>query len=719
MTPDDGTGISFVATEGPPGLRVLDPVDNHQYRLDTSDPVTPTAAAADRFPYPVDAAAAVETGAITLSSQVPVYARDERGSLAASVEHLESATLDHGQYTLELLSTVKCYLLVESAVDIEADLTETRIEFAGRPTVVVGARSRRTRPATTVTTTTDPADLLATVSTFGAALGTTRPERSYPSLRGHPPAVELGDELDTSGLTPPATDLRLELPETTAAALAGAPLAYYLGAPVRPAAEPRLVTDGTAHSLAGDGGFERAVERTLRTVFFMDCLVRYDGAYGSGRRLAERERLADRLDVDLPALYDATHPERVRRYLTVPYETIEPHLPQWKVAATARPTAASVGMLPFLVDDLAIVRTRRATREPPSSTDAGSAQADAVDSFLSDESVPDGGTRRGDTPPQGPSPDALPARGGADVPDASEFVTPGPADALERVWVGDGVPFRASKALLTAYHNRLGRDPGDGEIDITVVCNEAAMDEETDVETVYRQRDRLPFDVSLHHDRSTDELAALLAADHDYFHYIGHAEPDGLVCEDGKLDCGSLATTGVETFFLNACRSYEQARALVEGGAVAGVGSHGTVTNAGAVDLGRTMARLLEHGFPFRSALDLARDHHPVGQRYVVVGDGSMSVMQANTGTALLCELERLGEDRFELTLNGFPTPTHGLGTEFMPFLDRVENTYSLSSGMIGSYEVSREELSRFFSYGVPPISFEGDLRWTDDPDFV
>jgi len=171
MTPDDGTGVSFVATEGPPGLRVLDPVDNDQYRLDTSDPVTPTAAAADRFPYPVDAAAAVETGAITLSSQVPVYARDERGSLAASVEHLESATLDHGQYTLELLSTVKCYLLVESAVDIEADLTETRIEFAGRPTVVVGARSRRTRPATTVTTTTDPADLLATVSTFGAALG--------------------------------------------------------------------------------------------------------------------------------------------------------------------------------------------------------------------------------------------------------------------------------------------------------------------------------------------------------------------------------------------------------------------------------------------------------------------------------------------------------------------------------------------------------------------
>jgi hypothetical protein len=722
MTRDHSSGLSFAVATDPTGLRVLDPVDNHQYRLETPTPVAPEPAPTDRFTYPVDAATTVRTSAIRLPTAVNVYVRDETGALVASVEHLESASLAAGTYTLELLTPVKCYLKTTAALTVESDFGETRISFEGRPAITVGARSRRTQPATTVTTTTAPADLLATVSTFGAALGTTMPERSYPSLRGHPPAVELGDELDTRGLTPPADDVWLELPETTAAALTAAPLAYYLGAPVRAGETPCIVADGHRHPLTGPGadGFERAVERALKTLFFMDCCARYDGAYGRGRRLHERERVVGELGVDFAELYEADHAERVARSLAVPYRTIEPHLPQWKVAATARPTGESVELLPFLVADLALVRTADADGASAAASES-STQADAVASFLSGDGDADG-ARRGPAPPTADmdvltrGPDDGGTRSAAGTRGLS-FVSPEPAEALEQVWVGEGVPFGASEAVLAAYHNRLGREPGDGEIDITVVCNAAAMDEETAVESVYGQRDHLPFEVTLRRDLSTDQLRTLLADDHDFLHYIGHAEPDGLICEDGKLDCEALDGIGVESFLLNACRSYRQARALIEAGAIVGVGSHTDVANAGAVGLGRTMARLLEHGYPFAAALDLAREHHPVGEQYVVVGDGSLSVVQCNSGTALLCELETVGDDTAELTLYGSPTPTHDLGSSFMPFLNEAENTYYIPSGRIDSFELDRAAVAEFLNYQLLPVRFQGELFWSDGLD--
>jgi len=50
------------------------------------------------------------------------------------------------------------------------------------------------------------------------------------------------------------------------------------------------------------------------------------------------------------------------------------------------------------------------------------------------------------------------------------------------------------KGIVVSKINCYDEKDRNTEIEITVVCNEAAMDEETDVETVYRQRDRLPFD---------------------------------------------------------------------------------------------------------------------------------------------------------------------------------------------------------------------------------
>src|SRR5699024_3463049 len=154
----------------------------------------------------------------------------------------------------------------------------TTIEFGDETEIVVGARSHHSRPATTLTTPADPERMMRAVSTFGSALKTFSPERSYPTLRGHPPAVELGDELDLNGLTPPETGVTIEVPSTYRSVFVVAPLAYYLGARVRPSETPRVRTEtGFTHSLDGALGFERSVERTLKQVFFVDCLVRTDG----------------------------------------------------------------------------------------------------------------------------------------------------------------------------------------------------------------------------------------------------------------------------------------------------------------------------------------------------------------------------------------------------------------------------------------------------------
>jgi len=82
------------------------------------------------------------------------------------------------------------------------------------------------------------------------------------------------------------------------------------------------------------------------------------------------------------------------------------------------------------------------------------------------------------------------------------------------------------------------------------------MAEEDVVEEFYGARDFFEFDIVVHYDLSTDELADLLGTDIDFLHYIGHVEEGGFLCEDGLFDARTLESTGVRAFLLNACKSY-------------------------------------------------------------------------------------------------------------------------------------------------------------------
>ena len=212
-------------------LEIVDPIDRHRYTLRTSTSVAPSPADSDQFPFPVDAAVTVQTAALTLPNIVHTHVRDASGETLASIEQFAYEEFPDGIYTIELHTPIKLYLRVDSPLIVSADFEQTVIEFGNLTTVAVGARSYHQQPAATVTTTSDPKDVMAAVSTFGSALKTASPERAYPTLRGHPPAIELGDELSIpDGLTFPDTDVTIVLPAELKSIYPAAPLAYYLGA---------------------------------------------------------------------------------------------------------------------------------------------------------------------------------------------------------------------------------------------------------------------------------------------------------------------------------------------------------------------------------------------------------------------------------------------------------------------------------------------------------
>jgi hypothetical protein len=680
--------LTFAPLSDPVGIELVDQIERRRYKLHTSDAVSPTPTPAGDFHFPVGEAVEISTTEVVLPRVVGVYVRDDSQSMIAEVEHLDSVSLPEGRYTLELSTQIKTYLQVEGPVEIAADITQTRIEFESESTVAIGARSRHKRPAATVTTTENPHDMMRAIEAFGSALKTADPERSYPTLRGHPPAVELGDELSIpDGLEPPETGITLELPPERSVLYVAAPLAFYLGADLVPGPVPRLTTDtGFEYTFRPDD-FEADVERVLKQVFFLDCVTRTEGLYELD--LHERAAIESHVDLDFETLYDRPVAEQVEAYLDVPFELVTDHVPEWRLTAHVETTPETIEQLPFVVDDLAVVRTAAAQTQPEPTVSPEAAQE-----FTRDDAI----TRSAATTAS---------------PTEQSFVQPEQTDALEEAWIGDSIPIGASKLTKAAFENRLERETTDGNITIDIVVNDSRMNEErTLVDTAYGDRDELPFDVRIHRNVTVDELRSLLAEQTGFLHYIGHTEQDGVKCADGKLDLSTVEETGVDAFLLNSCNSYNQGLALIEAGAIGGIVTLNEVVNESAVTIGETIARLLNAGFPLRAALTIARDESVFGGQYIVVGDGGMTVAQPASMTPSLLEIQRKQEE-FEVRFKTFVTDNVGLGSLVMPYLENVDEHY-LNSGAIATLGVSKEELVDFLRLERVPVIFEDTLFWSD-----
>lgn len=686
--------ISFTSSEI--GLTVSDRIEQRQCLLTTPEPVEYRPSDSDRFVFPVDNTIAVETDRFTLTSGVATYVRNANGEMQGEIEHMETREFPEGQYDVELCAPIKLYLRVQGPLTIASNFDAVEIN-AGGSAIHVGARSHHKQPEETITTTGDPRDLMDALSAFSSALKTTSPERSFPSLRGHPPEVRLGEELSIpTELEPPETGITLELPATRSSVYPAASLAYYLGAQIEPGVKPRIVTDEDfIYELGTDDSYERDLERVLKQTFFLDCLVRTEGYYQVD--LQERIAVERDLDLDFARLYDLSLAERLEEYLKVPYDTIADEIPKWKLTTHVAPTAEHAELLPFLVDDLAIIRLPQSQR-----VTATEKQTTAISDFTRDFTRSAAGTET--------------VRATAATTEAPALVELEETESFEQAWAGEDVPLNASKVSIEAFRNGLDREETNGNIDITVVCNDDAMDAEQDLAAdVYGSRDELPFDVEIYHNLTTTALQAVIETDSDFLHYIGHIDENGFACTDGRLDVRNLdaGDVGVDAFFLNACTSYEQGMALIERGAIGGVVTLADVLNSGAVRVGQTMVRLLNQGFPLRAALKIAEDRSIVGGQYIVVGDGNTDIVQSDGGPPILIRAERQ-DGGFHLTARVYPAGIWQLGAMCQLMVDN-SNCRFLVLGEMEVGDLPKAELLDFLSLGNAPVIFDDEFYWAEE----
>jgi len=690
--------LAFETATDPPGLTILDQVEQLQYQLFTPEQVSPTPVPAEEFHFPVGSGLRVETDEIGVHG-VAVIVRDEHGEMLAEVEHLECESFGEGEYVIELCAQIKTYLEVSGPVEIQRDMIETRCLFDIPRDVDLGFRSRHTQPAATVTTTTDPGDLMDAITTFGSALKTTSPERSFPLNRGHPPQIEFGETPDIpDGLEPPETGLSIEIPPSYDCIYPMAPLAYYLGADVVPGQTPRLVSnDGFEYTFDYPRGYEADIERTLKQVFTLDCVARTAGKHKV--EMHERNVLDNRLDLDWAAVYDQSPAHRLESYLSVPYRLLEDQVPEWRLTVHVETSPDTARQLPFVVDDLAIVRT--ADGPTPAVTKSGSTDR------LTRASRP------GDDVLTRSPPGAVGTRSTAASIDEMSFVEPEQTESLEQAWIGDDIPIGASKLTIEAFENRLDREVTEGDISITIVANDERMNEEQNlVNQAYGTRENLPFDVEIRQGLTAAELRSTLEEERNFLHYIGHIDDDGFECVDGRLDATTLDDTGIDAFLLNACNSYQQGLALIRAGAIGGIVTLAEIINDRAVRIGETIARLLNTGFPLRAALTIARDEHILGGQYIVVGDGGVTVSQARSqvpNQALITP----GEGGFTVGIRTSVTDTMSLGSVYRPHIGDNDEFY-LTSGTIDTFDVTEAQLSSFLELENVPVKLEdGTLDWS------
>ncbi|MFC4451101.1 hypothetical protein [Halorussus aquaticus] len=678
---------TMTALDDRPGVRVVDPIESAQFDLWTASPVKPVSVSPDVFRFPVGNAVEMSTSRVVVPELTSIYLHGEDG-LAETFDPSDGRLRVEGARTLEINSApTKLYLRVGCPLVVTREDSRVVVQFDGVVAVQVGVRSLHDQPAGTITTPERPEDVMRAVSLLGSALKTTSPERSFPTLRGHPPLIETGDVFAVpDGIERPETGIRVEVPAEYEYVYPAVSLAYYLGAEVVPGTHPQLVTEnGFTYDLEGGVGYERKVGRVLRQVFVLDCVVRTEGYYQIA--LHERHRLEERLDVDVGWLYELPLAVRLEQYLDVPYDAVADVIPAWPLTVDVDPSISSLDAMPFLANELAVVRTT------PDQSGSATPTPDVITGFQRTDSNAGSGSEEV----------------------SSRFVTPEPVsfDTVGRAWVGDGVPVGVNKLTSGSLHRSLDVDPDPSPIQIYVVCNDPAMQAERAVSEYYQLNERHQFDITVHTDVETGELRALLDQDADFLHYIGHVTDDGIVCPDGHLDTEVLSNVSVKAFLLNACDSHEQGLHLVEAGSLGGIITLSDVADTVATRAGTQLARLLAAGHTLHTSTTVLQTHLLSGTNWLTIGNATLSLCHCEGGTPLHLRITNIDNDVFKTEVNAFATPSHGLGSAYKSRID--PETHYVASGELDTFDLSESTLDEILDGNLAAVDCNGERYWSDE----
>lgn len=555
-----------------------------------------------RFYFPVDRKALFRTDAIAVPDRDLILRKQDTGEFLHNGRELGKTTLPHRRYNIELTSTaMKVYLAVTAEIEVSPGEDTISLQFPEPTDVQIGARSFHRKPGHVISTSRDSGDIMKALSYLGAENDDESPDRTYPTLRRHPPLLEWDDAFDAPhDLDRPATGITIEVPAEMELLYPVAPLAYYLGATLRPSDPPRLVTDdGFEYALTGDQGFQKTVHRVLKQVFTLDCVTRTGRLYDVD--LHERNRLESRLALDFDRLYETSLRDRVAAYLAVPYDHIADLVPDWHLTIDMEPDVEHLPAIPFAANQLPTIRTMetrsRGARDSTSDTTVEMAQRSPLSSF-----------------------------------EASHIV-PSPTDTVEHGWIGEQYPMNANKLTTDPLHfSALNPLNETATTKYVVVSNrmDGSRPEDFIIPSNWNA-----VDVEFHTDVTVDQLRDVFSGAADLVQFIGPVSEDGLECEWGALDIGTLPSTDVTAFMLNGCRSFDQAEKLVEKGSYVGVATVGSVGNEEATLFGKTVGKLLMTGFPVRTAVALAREVIEFQPSHLTLGNGGVTSTSSERAVAL------------------------------------------------------------------------------------
>lgn len=633
---------------------------------------------------PVDTTIAGETSTLRFP---PVFVIAERLDGEETFElgsEVGPVDLPPAEYVVRVDGNILTYVRFDGPARLEKPGYERAIiSFPEPTTVTLGFRSRVQSPPETITVPRTPAGVATALSYLPAGHRTATPDRSFPTMRGHPPLVEFGDETNIPDVVAErreAVDVEVTLPPRLDYLFPVSSLTHYLGATVRtePKATPTLQTPDRTRELPSLPEFSTECASLLRRVFMLDCLVRNAGPYGTD--LSEMRHL-ETLGLDADALYDQPIATRLDTYLGVAFDEVADELPEWHLSLYVEPTLDNVETLPYLSHILPNIF--RPSSEPLSGSERLSRSLD--DFYRQRESSV-----------------------------SVDLVKPDLGPGRVHGWLAPDTPIDVFKSVPSAYTNRFDyRQRASDPISVVAVLNDNDMTEEhAEAARIYRQRaTELDLDITVREHLSTDELAQVFETPNDLVHYIGHCEESGLRCRDGNLSMTSLGESRAQTFFLNACGSFHEGVELVRQGSVAGAVTFNKVLDSHAARVGTTFARLLMNGFCIERALRLARRRIMMGKDYTVVGDGTHVLTQSENYVPGEVELTRGSDGEFELTYEVFSPSAHG--GYYQPYLPGNEQSHLI--GHATEHRLDRDELERFLDIADTPVVYDGDIHWSKE----
>ncbi|UWG50079.1 Uncharacterized protein AArcCO_0759 [Halalkaliarchaeum sp. AArc-CO] len=618
---DTGTRIAFTA-DGET-LRVRDLIEGKEMVVEADREIDPVPALTDLFVFPVDRAVSFETESIHLPSHSMVRVRDGGGEFLGNL--LETAEYPTEDYLFDVTGNVRTYIRVEDIAFSASGRNEDdslTVEFEDLITVTVGSRSLHTQPEATLVVPDDPAAAMEAISHLGSSIKEFSAERSWPTLRGHPPRFRRGDTLEIpDSIHRPDTGIRIEIPPTFSDVYRIAPLAFYLGATVEPGDDAALhLENGYTEPLRSSGRtLSETVEELLKRCFLLDSIVRTEGYIPSCRY--EYEELGPDLSFYPPNLYDATLSTQLIEYLEVERSVLEPYYPTWSTTAVLRPDPSDVELLPYLAHTLSPIRVSEHF-------------ADGSDEEGNGRTVPYGW-------PGGQVPNFT---DGETVPSLTPEMLPSTAAILN----------------VQTYENAFElppATPGDGAVALVTDSPDRSQRWREQLSSLTEGTVGLgKIDILLRPER--DSLRTLFSGRYDGVYVALPLEEDEIVCANGGVSLDRIRDVDAR-FVAFEAGSMENAQSVVRNGAVAATVVDGPVSG----DRLREFLELLGIGLSIGKSTELAFSEEPIQVRFVGDPGHQMSVNKDGTPPHVV-ELDPVEIDHHRVTTHSFLSVRHRAGEE-------------------------------------------------------